>query len=78
MNRQEWLNSLQPGQHVMFHYKNKTPKELLIRLITEGHICMIDPETPKADLAYGEVVFQENGEGPFGERIEPLEQIHES
>lgn len=73
MNRQEWLNSLQPGQHVMFHYKSKAPKDLLIRLITEGHICMSDPETPKADLAYGEVVFQENGEGPFGERIEPLE-----
>jgi hypothetical protein len=70
--RQEWINSLKIGDKVTFCRKGEDKRELLIRVIDDSHICMVDTNKPKSDLALGEVVWKEFGEGPFNERIEPL------
>lgn len=71
-SREDWLNNLKVGDEVVFIRNNERPRELLIRVIDEGHICMVEADNPKSDLALGEVVWLDHGEGPFGERIEPL------
>ena len=73
MNRQEWLNQLKAGDKVNFLREDKEPREMLIRIADDERIFMVDASTPKSDLAKGEVVWREFGGGPFGERIEPIE-----
>jgi hypothetical protein len=35
---------------------------------------MVAADNPKSDLAHGEVVWLDHGEGPYGELIHPLDQ----
>lgn len=69
--RLKWLDSLKYGDEVLFVHRNRE-KVMKIRLVSEGRIFLVDADRPKMDLAHGEVVWQENGESPFGERIEPI------
>lgn len=70
---QEWLNELKAGDKVNFLREGKEPREMLIRIADDERIFMVNASEPKSDLAKGEVVWREHGEGPFGERIEPIE-----
>ena len=73
MNRTEWLLSLKAGDRVLLTRPRKAPQDMLIRLIDQRHICMVATENPRSDLAFGEVVWLEGGEGPYGETIYPLD-----
>lgn len=75
MLRQEWLSQLKAGDKVNFLRESKEPREMVIRIADNERICMVDASAPKSDLAKGEVVWREHGEGPFGERIEPVEDF---
>lgn len=72
MNRQEWLSQLKAGDKVNFLREGKELREMVIRIVDNERICMVDASAPKSDLAKGEVVWQEHGEGPFGETITPV------
>ena len=74
MDRQTWLNSLRVGDRVLLTRPRKAPQDMLIRLIDDRHVCMVAAENPRSDLAFGEVVWLEGGEGPYGEMIHPLDQ----
>lgn len=74
MKRSEWLQSLKSGDRVLLVRRGKIPAEMLVRVVSEGKVCMVPAASPKMDLAQGEVVFQDHGEGPFGEVIFPLDQ----
>ena len=76
MNRQEWLFKLKIGDKVNFLREDKEPREMLIRIADDERLFMVDASTPKSDLAKGEVIWREYGEGPFGERIEPVEDSY--
>lgn len=78
MNRQEWLFKLKSGDKVNFLREGKEPREMLIRIADDERIFMVDASAPKSDLAKGEAVWREHGEGPFGERIEPLKPLEDS
>mgnify|MGYP003581783826 FL=1 len=73
MLRQQWLNELKAGDKVNFLCKGKEPREMLIRIADDERIFMVNASEPKSDLAKGEAVWREHGEGPLGERIEPIE-----
>ena len=73
VDRATWLNSLKYGDVVMFNRAGHTGKLMKIRIIDDFRICLIDADTPKGDLARGETVFRDFGEGPFGETITPAE-----
>jgi hypothetical protein len=73
MNRKNWLQSLKPGDRVLLTRPRKAPQDMIIRLLDDRHICMVDANNPRADLAHGEVVWLEHGEGPYGEMIHPLD-----
>ena len=73
MNRQEWLTQLKAGDKVNFLHEGKKPRKMLIRIADNERIFMVNASAPKSDLAKGEVVWREHGEGPFGERIEPID-----
>jgi hypothetical protein len=73
MNRKNWLQSLKPGDRVVLTRPRKAPQDMIIRLIDDLHVCMVDANNPRADLAHGEVVWLEHGEGPYGETIYPLD-----
>mgnify|MGYP000844047718 CR=1 FL=1 len=72
IDRAEWLKSLKYGDVVMFNHAGKVAKPMKIRVIDDLRICLIDANNPKGDLANGEVVFRDFGEGPFGETITPV------
>ena len=72
--RLKWLDSLKYGDEVLFTHRNGE-KVMKIRLVSDGLIFLVDADRPKMDLAHGEVVWQENGEAPFGERIEPIGEL---
>lgn len=72
MNRQEWLSQLKVGDKVNFLREGKELREMLIRIADNERIFMVNAFEPKSDLASGEVVWREHGEGPFSERIEPI------
>jgi len=74
MERQAWLKNLKFGDVVLLTRPKKAPQEMFIRLIDENRIFMVPAYDPKSDLAYGEVVWQDHGEGPFGEMIHPVNQ----
>lgn len=76
MNRQEWLSRLKTGDKVNFLREGKEPREMLIRIADDERIFMVNASESKSDLAKGEVVWREHGEGPFGERIEPIEDSY--
>lgn len=76
MNRQEWLNQLKAGDKVNFLHEGKKPREMLIRIADDEQLFMVNASAPKSDLAKGEAVWREHGEGPFGEHIEPIEDIY--
>lgn len=78
MNRQEWLFKLKAGDKVNFLREDKEPREMLIRIADDERLFMVDVSAPKSDLAKGEAVWREHGEGPFGERIEPLKPLEDS
>ena len=69
--REKWLDSLKQGDKVIFTW-HKKEKIMQVRMIKEGKIFLVDENNPKMDLAKGEVVWQETGDAPFGERIEPI------
>ena len=73
MNRKTWLQSLRIGDRVLLTRPRKAPQDMLIRLVDDRHICMVAADNPKSDLAHGEVVWLDGGEGPFGEKIYPLD-----
>lgn len=72
IDRTEWLKSLKYGDIVTFNRVGKTDKLMKIRVIDDLRICLIDANNPKGDLANGEAVFRDFGEGPFGETITPV------
>lgn len=72
IDRAEWLKSLKYGDIVMFNRAGKADKLMKIRVIDDLRICLIDADNPKGDLANGEAVFRDFGEGPFGETITPV------
>lgn len=76
MLRQEWLNELKAGDKVNFLRESKESREMLIRIADDKRIFMVNASEPKSDLAKGEVVWREHGEGPLGERIEPIEDFY--
>ena len=76
MLRQKWLNELKAGDKVNFLREGKESREMLIRIADDKRIFMVNASEPKSDLAKGEVVWREHGEGPFGERIEPIEDYY--
>ena len=73
MNRQKWLSQLKAGDKVNFLREGKELREMVIRIADNERICMVASSAPKSDLAKSEVVWRDHGEGPFGERIEPIE-----
>jgi hypothetical protein len=73
MDRKIWLKSLRAGDRVLLTRPRKAPQDMIVRLIDERHICMVAADNPKSDLAHGEVVWLEGGEGPYGEVIHPLD-----
>ncbi|MBK9952884.1 MAG: hypothetical protein IPP10_15655 [Candidatus Competibacteraceae bacterium] len=73
MNHQEWLFKLKAGDKVNFLRDGKEPREMLIRIADDERLFMVNASEPKSDLAKGEAVWREHGEGSFGERIEPIE-----
>lgn len=72
--REKWLDSLKPGDKVLFSRRGKE-KVMQVRMIMEGKIFLVDEDNPKMDLAKGEVVWQDTGHAPFGERIEPIGEL---
>ena len=74
MNRSDWLKNLKHGDRVLMARPSKTTREMVVRLIDDRHICMVDACNPRSDLAHGEVVWLEGGEGPYVEMIFPLDQ----
>lgn len=76
MLRQKWLNELKAGDKVNFLREGKEPREMLIRIADDERIFMVNASEPKSDLAKGEAVWREHGEGPFGEHIEPIEDSY--
>jgi hypothetical protein len=74
MERQAWLENLKSGDVVLLTRPKKAPQEMYIRFIDENRIFMVPADDHKSDLSYGEVVWQDHGEGPFGEIIHPLDQ----
>ena len=73
MDRKSWLQSLRVGDRVLLTRPRKAPQDMLIRVLDDRHICMVAAENPRSDLACGEVVWLEGGEGPYGETIYPLD-----
>lgn len=71
IERAEWLKSLKFGDVVMFSRASVAGKLMKIRIIDDLRICLIGADNPKGDLASGEVVFRNSGEGPFGRIITP-------
>ena len=69
--REKWLDSLKQGDKVLFSRRGKE-KVMQVRMVKEEKIFLVDENNPKMDLAKGEVVWQETGDAPFGERIEPI------
>lgn len=69
--REKWLDSLKPGDKVIFTW-HKKEKVMQVRMVREEKIFLVDENNPKMDLAKGEVVWQETGDAPFGERIDPI------
>ena len=69
--REKWLDSLKPGDKVIFTW-NKKEKVMQVRMVREEKIFLVDENNPKMDLAKGEVVWQDTGDAPFGERIDPI------
>lgn len=76
MDRQEWLNQLKIGDRVNFSRAGRDTREMIIRTADDDRICLVDAARPKSDLALGEVVWREYGEGPFGERIDIVSDEH--
>jgi len=72
-DRQDWLQALKIGDRVLLTRPRKAPQDMVIRVIDGRHICMVAADNPKDDLAHGEVVWLDGGEGPFGEMIHPLD-----
>jgi hypothetical protein len=71
--RQIWLNGLKIGDQVLLVRARKAPTVMIVRTVDDRHICMVDARNPRADLAHGEVVWLERGEGPYGEAIYPVD-----
>lgn len=76
MNRQQWLDSLTPGAKVLLFRTGKPAKEMIIRTIQDGKIYLVDTEAARHAAIHNEIVWQDQGEGPFGERIEEFVMVN--
>jgi hypothetical protein len=74
MNRSDWLGSLKIGDRVYMTRPRKETRVMIVRMIDARHVFMTDARDPKGDLARGEMVWLEGGEGPYGEKIYPLDR----
>lgn len=72
--REKWLDSLKQGDKVIFTW-HKKEKIMQVRMVREEKVFLVDENNPKMDLGKGEVVWQETGDAPFGERIEPIDGL---
>lgn len=72
--REKWLDSLKPGDKVLFSRRGKK-KVMQVRLVSDDKVFLVNESNPKMDLAKGEVVWQDTGDAPFGERIEPIGEL---
>lgn len=72
MNRQQWLDSLTPGAKVLLFRTGKPAKEMIIRTIQDGKIYLVDTEAARHAAIHNEIVWQDQGEGPFGNELRNL------
>lgn len=67
MNRRDWLENLRPGDLVIYTRNGRGAREMRVSVIGDAHLLL-------TDAVGGERVWLDTGEGPFGERVDPVDQ----